>query len=427
MSNQTFQHFLKLCPSRAQKHISPLSNPIISNTFSNGIQLPSNSNNQVSLYRSVKDIPKEFWEQTNTIPSFNDAFLQPDYLYALESNPPKGMSFAYLIFSRNSVYLGLAALQIQFFNAADSLRFNDELSPIKKRLKTWLASKVKFNTMVCGSLLTSGAHSFVFDETKINQTQFNDLLVHSLELACKELKKQGTRINSIFIKDFFQSQEFKNFKFVEFSVEPNMLMPLQDNWNNFDDYIECLNSKHRTRAKRAFKKLGDQVIKKEFNEERIQAHLPQINALYKEVADGASFNLFTLNEQYWLSLKKEMGEKFKLYGYFLEGKLIAFYTTILNDHELDAHFLGYSKELNQEHQIYLNILFDLVKHGIGTPSVTSISFARTAPEIKSSVGAVAHEMFLYLRNENSIWNKMLPMILPFLNPRLEWLPRNPFK
>jgi hypothetical protein len=133
-----------------------------------------------------------------------------------------------------------------------------------------------------------------------------------------------------------------------------------------------------------------------------------------------------LNEQYLAALKKDLGEHFQMFAYYLDGKLVAFYTTIQNHDELEAHFLGYEKALNHDYQLYLNILYDIVSLGIASKS-KQIVFARTALEIKSSVGAVAHDLLCYLRHQNSVANKFVPTILDYLKPVEEWLPRHPFK
>ena len=136
--------------------------------------------------------------------------------------------------------------------------------------------------------------------------------------------------------------------------------------------------------------------------------------------------MIDLNEKYLAALELHLSEQFTLYAYYLEGKLIAFYTTIRNHDELDAHFLGYEKALNHDYQLYLNILYDIVKIGIDT-GCKRIVFARTALEIKSSIGAEAHNLNCYLRHQHSVANKFVPTILDYLKPVEVWQPRHPFK
>jgi len=93
---------------------------------------------------------------------------------------------------------------------------------------------------------------------------------------------------------------------------------------------------------------------------------------------------------------------------------------------MEAHYLGYDKSKNAQHQIYLNMLYDLIKEGIDA-RVDKIQFARTALEIKSSVGAVPYDMLCYLKHKTTWKNKFLPKLLSFMVPEKEWQPRSPFK
>ena len=158
----------------------------------------------------------------------------------------------------------------------------------------------------------------------------------------------------------------------------------------------------------------------------IEQELPTIHNLYHEVAKNSGFNMVELNPAYFLGMKQQLGDFFRVFGYYLDNRLVAFYTTFHNDRELDAHFLGFEKSLNHDFQLYLNILYDIVKIGIET-GCERIVFARTALEIKSSIGATPHELWCYVRHQNSIANKFTATLLDYLKPVEEWLPRHPFK
>jgi hypothetical protein len=247
------------------------------------------------------------------------------------------------------------------------------------------------------------------------------------------LDKYNIKIASVFVKDFYQNspnyalmQAVKTDGYNEFQVEPNFVFELKTAWKTLDEYMNDLASKYRVRAKRAFKKLGTDVEKKEFFEERIMANQLEINALYAQVSKNSGFNLVDLHTDYFLQMKTDLGDRFRLFGYFLDQKLIGFYTTISNGEELEAHFLGYDASLNHDRQIYLNMLFDLIKLGIEC-QFKRVIFSRTAHEIKSSVGAEPIEMSLFMKHDNLIVNRLLLTILRILSPREKWTPRTPFK
>jgi len=217
----------------------------------------------------------------------------------------------------------------------------------------------------------------------------------------------------------------RNERYTEFSMQPTMIFPIDKSWNNFGDYLEALTSKYRVRVRRAFKK-AKSLEKIEFSEELIHSYLSTIEKLYKKVADASDFNVVKLDVNYLLSLKKELGERFKLVGYFDEDELIAFYTTITNGNTLEAHYLGLESGYNRSYQLYLNILLEMVKESI-EKQVGFLHFARTALEIKSSVGAEAFPLRCFVRHRNGWLNRLVPLFLGALNPKTEWIPRSPFK
>ena len=83
-------------------------------------------------------------------------------------------------------------------------------------------------------------------------------------------------------------------------------------------------------------------------------------------------------------------------------------TLILNGKNLETYFLGYDKAHQYPNQLYLNMLYDMVKFGIEN-KFSSIVYARTAMEIKSSVGAKPKAMVVYLKHTNRFMNAILTL------------------
>jgi len=148
--------------------------------------------------------------------------------------------------------------------------------------------------------------------------------------------------------------------------------------------------------------------------------------LYRNVVDGAGFNLFILPDLYFYHLQYYLGDKMNCTGYFDGDTLVGFYTSIKNHNDLDAHFLGYDKATNKTSQLYLNMLYDLVSEAIEL-GTDQLIMSRTAMEIKSSVGAEAKPMFLYMQATSPLLNKLLPRALSYFVPKTNWQARSPFK
>ena len=152
----------------------------------------------------------------------------------------------------------------------------------------------------------------------------------------------------------------------------------------------------------------------------------EIFLLYKNVSDNARVNSFILNKNHFKLLKGELKDNFKVFGYFIDEVLVGFFTLIINNQALETYFLGYNPEFQYKHQLYLNMLYDMAQFAIEN-NVKAIVYARTAMEIKSSVGAKPKAMFIYMKHTNFIANSVLQIIFKYLNPVTKWVERHPFK
>ncbi|MFN0036036.1 MAG: GNAT family N-acetyltransferase [Saprospiraceae bacterium] len=365
----------------------------------------------------------------------HDIFLQRPYLSIVEANPPVGMRFGYLVFYKNESPVGVALCQIKYFKGDDNIADLDVprkdacfFGGLALWLKRWVAGKAAADILICGNMLLTGEHGYFFDNQKISPTEAVEILEKSLDKVVETMGREGVKMPVILVKDIApqnhaQGKFLTEKGFTEFDIQPNMVLELS--FQDFGGYLNAMSTKYRTRAKRAVKKL-DGIERRELSLAEIQHELPTIYRLYRDIAKNAGFNMIDLNEHYLAALRRDLGEHFRMFAYYLDGQLLAFYTTIQNHDELEAHFLGYEKALNHDYQLYLNILYDIVKVGLDS-GCQRIVFARTALEIKSSVGAVSHDLWCYLRHQNSVANKFAPTILEYLKPVEEWQPRHPFK
>ncbi|MCC6723655.1 MAG: hypothetical protein IT258_04045 [Saprospiraceae bacterium] len=346
------------------------------------------------------------------------------------------MRFCYLVFYKHEVPLGVAYCQISPFSVGESVMTEEEdfkkypclIRAFGRIVRNLVAGKNR-NLLICGNLLLTGEHGFYFPESQDKATSF-DILEEALILTQAELEKKDINIDGIFIKDISEAHKapvkvLVDRKFSEFTFHPNMVLQIRENWGSFDDYMADISSKYKVRARKAFKCL-EGIEKHKLSESQIVSYQQKLHELYKSVVDNQDFNMVALNESYMPNLKRQLGDQFNIFGYFKEGELIGYYTTIENHDELEAHFLGFEPSLNRECHIYHNMLFDILKMGIDL-RVKKVVYARTAMEIKSTLGAEAHQMLCYIRASNRLTNSVLGPIVDYLKPSTDWVPRNPFK
>jgi len=389
-----------------------------------GEKLQLNEAYSVEIFHSINDI-QDFWAEAT---KDEDIFLSVDYLRSVEECPPSGIICKYALLYQRNELVAYFPMQISQFEAEESINNvgNDE-SAIRKSL----AKCVKFNALVAGNTAVSGEYMFRFVKEGFTPKEKFELLELVLS-ECKEYFSTKERpLTVVFSKDFPEVRSkdaigVTNTKFAPFSVEPLMVFHIDEKWDHFSDYLSALTSKYRVRAKRAFKKSAHLTFS-ELSLEQIDQRQDEYYEHYLEVLKGINFSLFKLPKDYFVNLKKHLGDDFHfIIAENSDGKLLGFYTLIHNKGELHAHFLGYDKDTNRTCQLYLTMLYRMINFGIEN-KFKLIDFGRTALEIKSSVGAVPHNYELYIKHTNTFANLFVKPILNILNKKTDWEARHPYK
>ncbi len=404
---------------------------MISRTFCSkpkATEVLKSGNFTISLYDSIQNV-EELWSSLAP----QDIFFSVDFLKCIEQFAPTGIQPFYGIVSDHRNPVGIIYLQSKYVRLRENLRkpgaaqktgIKYVTDPIKKAV----VHALNFHTIVCGNLLLTGKYGYFF-KAEISKDQQFLLVSKTIDQLAQHLRKQDIKTGLMLVKDFFESESVTNAlplqDYTRFSVQPKMILNVDTKWKSLEDYMEDLKSKYRIRIRKALEKASE-IEKIELGAEEIRKYRKSIHKLYKNVSDQADFNAFILHEQYFEHLKEALGSQMTFTAYFREGQMIAFHTSICNYGVLDAHFLGYEPTLNQMCHLYLNMLIDLVCQGIkGNAEI--IDMSRTAIEIKSTIGARPHNMYLYLKHTNHILNKTVSSILSLVKPQQDYIIRQPFR
>jgi len=380
------------------------------------------------IYSSVSELP-DSWDEL----PIEDVFLKTAFLSALETSSPSNIKTYFVgIFIAESLVAKAIVQHVQLFSKNVFRGKSD--AAIKELGKRFVSFFLKGNALVLGNLMHTGQHAFWFDENIIKQRQCLEILLKAIEnLSERIIKQSNQKINIIAYKDFFENDPIhlnedylKSHSFFKARVQPNMVFKVKDSWYSTEDYLSNFNKKYRRRYRTAIKKKNPIQVK-ELNLITLRALNGRVYGLYENVSDNAGVNSFKLHNNHFLELKQKLRDDFKIVGYFIDNELVGFFSLIPNGHKLETYFLGYDTKLQRKHQIYLNMLFDMVDYGISN-AYKEIVFARTAMEIKSSVGAKPFEMSIYLKHTNTfVLNPILKNVVKFMNPVRHWDERHPFK
>nr|WP_314896412.1 8-amino-7-oxononanoate synthase [uncultured Flavobacterium sp.] len=374
------------------------------------------------IYNSTAQLPVQ-WNDL----AVSTIFLSKKYLEVLEKSSPGNMVCHFIGIFENDILVGIALSQFLDLNKLGSFGERDKC--IKTAVRNFVFRNFGSHVLVIGNNMLTGQNSYALSDTIDKKRALQALNSATTELK-KMFKSKGKKIHITTYKDFdkeeinhFAIPEFEND--YQFSTQPNMVFAINGNWKSEQDYIDSLSKKYRDQYKRARKK-ADVIEKKKLHLEDIIALEDTIYNLYIHVAKNAPFNTFFLPKNHFRTFKEIFKDKFLFYGYFINEKLIGFNTLIKNGAVMDTYFLGYDESIQREKMLYLNMLYDMIAYSINK-GFKEIVFARTALEIKSSVGAKPVKMYGFIAHSNPIVNSYMPKIFKYLEPETIWQERNPFK
>ena len=367
------------------------------------------------IYLSTAELPAD-WNQV----AQSSIFLQTDYLKALEESRPTNLTISYVGIFQDTELIAAAFIQQIELNQLETFGVRD--SGLKIIIRDFLFKNYAGKLLIVGNNMLTGQHAIAC-RPDISQAS---ILSYLKERVCKEYPNQHLEIFKDFPAEelnFFSGSNFD--KSLRFTSQPSMFLSLAESWEKEKDYVEALTKKYRDQYKRARKK-ADGIEKRQLNLTEIIELESRIYALYVHVAKNAPFNTFFLAKNHFSCLKENMGESFRFFAYFEEGKLIGFNTLFQHDELLETYFLGYDPSIQKDKMLYLNMLYDMVGCAI-VNGFKHIQFGRTAMEIKSSIGAIPVNMYGLMEHNTPLINSYLDKIFRFLEPEVTWTQRHPFK
>ncbi|RZJ31872.1 MAG: GNAT family N-acetyltransferase [Flavobacterium sp.] len=374
------------------------------------------------IFTSVADLP-ENWDSL----AGGNIFLTKAYFEVLERSAPTNMTCFFIGVFNGESLVGIAISQFLDLNDVTSFGVRDNC--FKTKIRNFVFKRFGAHVLILGNNMLTGPNTLRMDKS-ISQKDGFAAMADALDSLRLLLGKKGLNVHLTIWKDFKSADPKDTIipdinSYFKFSTQPNMVLDIRSHWQAEADYVADFSKKYRDQYKRARKK-NDGVEKRKLSLEEIRANSDTIYDLYFNVARNAPFNTFWLAKNHFTTLKELLVDEFLFYGYFLDQKLIGFDTLIKNGSSMDTYFLGYDENCQREKMLYLNMLYNMIGYSI-KKGFKKVIFARTALEIKSSVGAKPVDLYGYIRHSNSVVNKFMPKLFRYFEPEMAWQPRHPFK
>lgn len=404
----------------------------IKNSLEGNFTLSSGLN--VQIYPTIQKFNKTDWVKLIPKESF---FLSWDYLWTFEKLAAPNFRFQYVIVSENNRPVAAFYFQLIFLLESE---ISYILKPLASKLpKISIANEIRdwfvkcsiekgFRLLVSGNNFISGEYGIGISPNAVVKEVF-DAFADTVKLISKNDKRDG-KISAILVKDYFENtavttaDHLQKKRYHRFLVEPEMIVAIQPEWKKFNDYLQAFSKKYRNRANVVLKKTENlKVIALDAVE--LEKVAPEIYQLYKNVYDRAKFRLSILPANYFIEMKKAFPDIFQIYIYQLNGKIVAFRSEFLLSAQLEGHFIGLDYTVNEIYPLYQRMLYDFIRDGIAL-GYQKVYLGRTAAVMKSTVGAVAHNLVCYLKYRNGITGQIARPFIEYLKPSIGVI-RNPFK
>ncbi|HEX5001367.1 MAG TPA: GNAT family N-acetyltransferase [Bacteroidia bacterium] len=393
----------------------------------------SGSGCKVFIAATFDIIPVNDW---NVCLQSDDQFLSSGYLRALEKSNLPGLSYYYILIYESG--LPIAALYFQSSNLSD-----DELGgvlnlesygmlagSITSGINTFLFNPGKDKRsllLVCGNLFVSGDHGIRAVSDAAFETALK--LIPELFRYISSATEPGTKMVAWMVKDFETGRDevvktLLTPLFFRLNTDPAMVMNINQEWKSFPDYLSALSSKYRVRANASLSRMEELQVR-DIGIDEMAKRETEITSLLNQVIAKAPVKLARLSATYFIELKLHFGNQYDFRGLFLGDQMVAFTSGIWNPIRYEAHYIGLDYSLNKQYGLYQNILYCYIEDAIRR-KVTSLSFGRTALEIKSTVGAKPVALGCYLRLNNKIYNSLARPLIGGTGTQA-WIPRDPFR
>lgn len=388
------------------------------------MNLENNNELKLSYFDSVSIINTSDW---NAVNKNQNIYLTLEYLQAIEDSLISEMKFRYILFyNQDNNPVGIAIVQLVKFIDKGS-QYYAHLCKLSGHLKNKIIQSLDIKVMVCGNVFSCGENGFLFSNQITHEQAYENL--HKALQRLRKAEKTNDQTSIVLLKEFWPStfekiDVIKQHNYRDFMIDVNMVLPIHKSWNTVDDYLSSMVAKFRTRVNSMIKKSAP-LIRKNMEVKDIVEYSSRIAELYNNVLSKSDINMGSLNEQAFIKLKQNLGDKFILNGYFLEKELIGFSSAFYTDTAVDANYVGIDYEYNIQYATYQRMLYDFVVLAI-TKKATEIRYGRTAEEIKSCLGAQPVNMKLYIKHKNSVSNKLLKPLIKSITPTAFEI-RNPFK
>jgi len=392
-------------------------------------------------YETIKDFSFTFFDSIEKlgelqwnkhIPEAN-VLMQHENLKMIEAIHSPEMQFRYVLIKKEDVTIGALYFQVVVFHANQLINYfpyyaeGNRVMDSAKKITEKILNAINVKLLVSGNVFMTGENGYYFsgDIDKATRAKI-------LRKAVRQICQSDSSIKATLVSDLYEPKtefdtDFRKHGYHEITVESDMSIKLREDWRTFDDYMNALSSKYRVRARKVFAQCSLAGVEmKNLSAEEVALYSDKLYELYKRVMGNADFKLAELNKAFFYEQKQKLPDNYRIHAYFVRGEMIGFISAFQFGKRMEVHYTGMNHDMCKPIHLYQHMMYDMIKTGIENHAA-QLHFGRTAPEIKSTIGAVPAPMYGYVKHFNPVFNFLFVRTYTAnLKPK-QYVFRNPFK
>lgn len=374
------------------------------------------------IFHKTGAIPKKDWEK---VLAGKNLYLSLAYLQVLEETLKEQVSLFFSVSYQDEVPVLITAFQlVTFIDRREQSRtsFLKIFSETKSKRQPF-----KMNMLVCGNVFADGEHGFVASNVISNTETIQEIV--SISEAIKNKYASQKKISVRLFKEFWPESVSKmealiDHRFKEFHIDVNMVLDIHPSWKSFDDYLQSMKAKFRTKANSAYKRSKD-ITMCSLSANQIKENGHKIDELFANVLDKSEYSFGKMNAIVFAALKENLDNNFSFSGAYFKEDLVGFSIAYFHNDIMEAGYVGLDYNYNTEYAIYQRILYQYVEQAIER-EVIQLQLGRTSELIKSALGAKPIDMKLYAKHKRPLTNLIMGAVLNKVSPS-DYELRRPFK
>lgn len=197
---------------------------------------------------------------------------------------------------------------------------------------------------------------------------------------------------------------------------------LRNEFTSFDDYYASRSKRTRANMRKYIKRFEDAGLRVEHRqggEEVAELITDEVHRLYLAVLGKASVKFEILPREFFQEVARQLPDRARYTFVYQQDRIVGF---VVGLNSPVTHFLlycGVDYELNEQSDLYFNLLYQALGNGIGEGSPI-IRVGASADEFKKRLGTTPKRLYFYVKSARRgagwLFNLIFPALFPAIPP-----------